>query len=75
MGKLYVKIKKRIPIIDRTSADQVSQHLPASAAVVYQPKSHSRYRFRDMDGEAFIFGSHVVTSFWQGEQLGENVRN
>lgn len=56
VGKLYVKSREQIPVIDITSSDQVSRHLTASAEAVYRPKSHSRCRDGDRDGELFIFG-------------------
>lgn len=57
MGRLYVKIRTQMPIIAMTLAHQVSQHLTASAVIVYPPQSHSRCKDGDVDSELFIFAS------------------
>lgn len=49
MGLFCVKTRKQIPIIAITLAHQVSQHLTASAGLLYQSKSYSRGRDGDMD--------------------------
>lgn len=57
VGRLYVKIRTQMPIIAIPLAHQVSQHLTASAVIVYQPQSHSRCKGGDVDSELFIFAS------------------